>query len=96
MRGANVHVLTNLGVAVHMVSVEGTLGMERVSKRHFDPAARLGVVANYEVGRNLDVGITMSADCLLQRQKYDAGTTEVLVVPRLQLTTSLVLAFRIL
>ncbi len=94
--GPNVHVMGLAGVAIHAVSIEGMLGATAIDVLRFDPAIRIGLVANYEIGRTLDVGIAMSADGLLRRQRYESGADEVVVVPRLQLTTGLILTFRFL
>jgi hypothetical protein len=92
----NVHVLALAGLAVHAISVEGSLATERVADRRFDPAVRLGFVANYEAGRSLDIGIAVSADGLLRRQRYASGIEEVLVVPRVQLTTGFIVTLRVM
>ena len=94
--GPRVHVLAAGGLALHAVSVDGSVDGATVSDRRYDPAARLGATANYEIGKNLDIGIGVSADGLLRRQRYASGADEVLVVPRVQLTTGLMVTFRVL
>ena len=94
--GPRVHVLASGGLALHALSIDGVLDGGAVDDRRYDPAARLGVTASYEIGRNLDLGLGVSADGLLRRQRYASDTQEVLVVPRVQLTTGLNVTFRVL
>ncbi len=94
--GPKVHVLAAGGLALHSISVDGAIEGEAVTDRRYDPAVRLGATANYEVGRNLDIGVGVSADGLLRRQRYASGMDQVLVVPRVQLTTGLIVTFRVL
>ena len=94
--GPRVHVVAAGGLALHAITIDGALDANAVNDRRYDPAARLGVTANYEVGRNLDIGLGVSADALLRRQRYASGTEPVLVVPRVQLTTGLIVTFRVM
>ena len=94
--GPGVHVLAAGGFALHALSIEGALDGDAVTDRRYDPAVRLGATANFEFGRTLDIGIGVSADGLLRRQRYASGMAEVLVVPRVQLTTGLIVTFRVL
>lgn len=75
------------GVALHRVRLRGTAGGGAdVDQEHFDPAVRVGAAASYALSPILEVGVGLSADCLLRRQKYDAGPDEVVSVPLVQLT----------
>lgn len=94
--GPNVHMLAAGGFALHAIEVEGAIDNEPAHDRRFDPAVRVGMTANYEVGRNVDIGIGVSADALLRRQRYASGMDQVLVVPRVQLTTGLIVTFRVM
>lgn len=94
--GPKVHVLAAGGLALHSISVEGAIDGEAVTDRRYDPAVRLVMTANYELGPNLDIGVGVSADGLLRRQRYASGMDEVLVVPRVQLTTGLIVTFRVM
>lgn len=94
--GPKVHLLGSGGLAVHSISVEGSVDGEVVTDRRYDPAARLGMTASFEVGHDLDIGIGVSADGLLRRQRYVSGMDQVLVMPRVQLTTGLFVTFRVL
>ncbi len=96
LTGPNVHVVGLVGAAGHALAVTGVLDSTEVSVLRFDPAIRLGVVASYEIGQRLDVGIAMSADGLLRRQKYQVESTELAVVPRVQLATGFIVTFRLL
>jgi hypothetical protein len=85
------------GGSLHRIALRAELasGMAAHDER-YDPAARAGVVASFQLARNLDLGLVVSSDFLLRRQRYDVGMEEVLVVPRVQLTTGLSLSLRIL
>jgi len=50
----------------------------------------------YRLGRDLDVGIGVTTDILLDRQDYKAATMQVLIVPRLQAMVGLLASFRVL
>jgi hypothetical protein len=96
LRKARLRLTGAAGVAVHGIRIEGRLGPEAVSILRFDPAIRMGFLAGYEVRRNLDAGIAMSADCLLLRQQYQVAGEALLVVPRLQVSIGLILKLGIL
>ncbi|HUS31343.1 MAG TPA: hypothetical protein VMZ53_22685, partial [Kofleriaceae bacterium] len=66
-----------------------------VDSRRFDPAVRVGLAALRDLPRGLEVGLDVSADCLLLRQKYEAGNEQILAVPRVQLVTSVVIGIRL-
>lgn len=87
--GPRLRVRALAGVAVHAVSLDGTLEDLPTQIRHFDPALRVGLVAGYQLTRTLDIGLTVSADALLLRQKYVVGDTPVLTVSRFQLSTGI-------
>lgn len=96
LRGPRVHVIGLAGLAIHAVTIEGVLGSTPVQVLRFDPAVRLGLVGSYELGQRLEVGIAMSADGLLRRQRYESSADEIVVVPRLQLTTGVIASLRFL
>ena len=79
------------GVSLHLLHVAGNT----VDSRRFDPAVRVGLAALRELPHELEVGLDVSADCLLQRQKYEAGNEEILAVPRVQIVASLVIGIRL-
>lgn len=96
LRGPNVHVLGLAGPALHAITVSGTVGDSAVSTVRIDPAMRVGFVASYELGLRFDIGVMMSADALLRRQRYASGSDELLLVPRLQMSTGISVAVRFL
>ena len=84
------------GPALHAVRVEGTLGAESVSALRFDAAFRVGATAGYAVTDRLDVGLAISMDTLLKRQRYEVMGGQVLVMPRLQVSVGLLISVRVL
>jgi len=92
-----IHIIPSAGPALHIVRLRGALDtMETVRTTQFDVAARAGVAATYTIGQNLDVGLAVSVDVLLQRQRYAAGDEEVLVIPRLQTLIGAIATLRVL
>ena len=84
------------GPALHAVRVEGTLGAEQVSALRFDPALRVAASGAYAVSDRFDVGLAIAMDTLLRRQRYEVPGGEVLVMPRLQVSVTLLFAVRVL
>lgn len=81
-----VHVTPGLGAALHVLSFEGAFGAgPLLASRRYDPAVRVGVLTDVALPYALEVGLGVSADCLLQRQRYEAGNERILIVPRVQL-----------
>jgi hypothetical protein len=91
----DVYVTPGAGLALHLLSLNGSFGGGALTSRRYNPAVRIGVTAGYAVVGGLDVGVAVSADCLLQRQKYEGVSEEILVVPRLQVVTGLVVGLRL-
>jgi hypothetical protein len=90
-----VHVSPGAGMALHILSLAGSFGPGDLASRRFNPAVRLGVTATYALPRGLDVGLAVSADCLLRRQRYEVASEEILVVPRLQIVTGVLVGLRL-
>jgi hypothetical protein len=85
------------GLALHTVALRGALSTEQpIHDRQLDLAARFGATATYRFGRDLDVGFGVTVDVLLDRQHYEAGDVQVLIVPRLQALVGALVAFRVL
>jgi hypothetical protein len=84
------------GAALHAVRVEGTLGADRVSAQRFDTALRIGASATYALAERFDVGLALSMDTLLKRQRYEVTGGEVIVMPRLQVSVGLMFSVRVL
>jgi hypothetical protein len=81
-----VHITPGLGGALHVLSFEGAFGAgPLLASRRYDPAVRVGLLADVALPYALQVGLGVSADCLLQRQRYEAGNERILIVPRVQL-----------
>ena len=92
-----VRIAPMLGVAVHVIRLHGALDVGTpVRITRFDPAARAGLAATYELGPNLDAGVAISLDCLLDRQKYETGSEAVLDVPRVQGMIGAIVTLRVL
>jgi hypothetical protein len=87
------------GLAVHAVqldgSFDGSVSGGDLTSRRYDPAIRLGILGSYALPRGVDVGVSVSADCLLRRQRYEAGTEQILVVPRIQIVTGVMVGIRL-
>jgi hypothetical protein len=93
--GPRLHARALGGLAVHAISLDGNLDEDldgapdqrSVHIRHFDPALRAGLAADYQLTSNLDIGLVFASDALLLRQKYVVEATPVLTVPRFQFST---------
>ena len=84
------------GPALHAIRVKGTLGAENVSALRFDPAFRVGATGAYAVTDRVDVGLSISMDTLVKRQRYEVTGGQVLVMPRLQVSVGLLISVRVL
>jgi len=85
------------GVALHTIALRGALSTAQpIHDRQFDLAGRFGASATYRFGRDLDVGFGVTVDVLLDRQHYEAGEVQVLIVPRLQALVGALVTFRVL
>ena len=64
------------GFALHTLRLHGALSTEQpIHDRQFDFAVRVPVVAaTYRLGRDLDVGLGVTVDVLLDRPHYEAAT----------------------
>jgi hypothetical protein len=85
------------GFALHTLRLHGALSTaEPIRDRQFDVAWRVGGGLTYRLGRDLDVGLGVTVDVLLNRQHYEAGDVQVLIVPRLQALIGALVTFRVL
>lgn len=81
-----VRVTPGAGLSVHMLVLEGALsGGPDIVSRRYDAAAHIGITTTVELPYALEPGLGVSADVLLQRQRYEAGSERILIVPRVQL-----------
>jgi hypothetical protein len=91
----SIYLTPSAGMALHLLTLTGSFGGGPLTSRRYDPALRLGVTAGYALPAGIDVGLSVSADCLLQRQRYEGASEEILVVPRLQLVTGVLVGLRL-
>jgi hypothetical protein len=85
------------GVAVHFIRLRGELDTEQaLHGTRVDPAARTGIAATYRLAGGLDVGIAISVDLLLLRQRYEVLDQEVLEIPRFQALLGAIATFQVL
>jgi hypothetical protein len=84
------------GPAMHAVKVTGTLGAEDVSELRFDLALRAGATGTYALSDRFDLGLNLSMDTLLRRQRYEVPGGQVLVMPRLQVSVGLMFSVRVM
>lgn len=91
MIGPRVTVAAFGGAAMHAIELEGELMEpdEHVASTRFDPALRVGGEALFALGTRIDLGLVVSTDTLLLRQRYESRGIELLVVSRQQATASL-------
>lgn len=84
------------GMALHAIRFTGSFaGGDDLASTRYDPALRIGLTLGYELP-NVEVGLAVSADCLLRRQKYeDAASQQILVIPRFQGITGFVVGVRL-
>lgn len=92
----SVWVTGGVGLAGHVISFGGAFeGGQRIEQTRVNPAVRVGMSTTVELPHAIDVGLAVSADTLLRRQRYEAGAERILLVPRLQLMTALFLGVRL-
>jgi hypothetical protein len=73
------------GAAFHFVRIQGVLvDGEPVDQTSVDPAIRIGGSALYTLRPGVDLGLGLSVDTLLRRQMYDAGSSQILIISRIQ------------
>lgn len=90
-----VRITPSAGMALHAVTLTGSFGASELTSRRYNPALRAGVTAGYDLARGVEIGLAVSVDCLLQRQKYEAASEEILVIPRLQVVTGVVVGLKL-
>ncbi|HEX7704068.1 MAG TPA: hypothetical protein VF403_25170, partial [Kofleriaceae bacterium] len=85
------------GFALHTLRLHGALSTDQpIRDRQFDVAWRVGGGLTYRLGRDLDVGLGVTVDLLLNRQHYEAGDVQVLIVPGVQALIGALVTFRVL
>jgi len=92
-----IRIVSSAGLAVHFVRLRGELDTQQaLHGTRVDPAARAGVAATYRLAGGLDVGLAISVDCLIQRQRYEVLDEEVLEIPRFQTLIGAIATFQVL
>lgn len=99
--GGRIRVVPMAGAALHFVRLTGALTGDLADMQHLhgtrvDPAIRVGGAMTYRVGSSLDVGLAVSLDALVQRQRYVVESEEVLEIPRVQAMFGAIATFWIL
>ncbi len=84
------------GVAVHALRFAGETRMRSIVDWKFNPAARLGATALYGFREGVDIGLAVSADYLLWRQRYEVEGEEILVMTPFQLMAAISLTIQVL
>lgn len=91
-----IRVTPGVGLALHAVSLDGRFGGgDRVSSRRYDPALQVSTVVGIALPHRIELGLAVSADCLLRRQRYEAGTEQILDIPRVQATLGILVGVRL-
>jgi len=92
----SVRVTPGVGAAIHAVSLDGRFGAsDMVSSRRYNAALGVSAVVGIALPHRVELGLSVSADCLLQRQRYAAGTEEILDVPRIQAMMAILIGIRL-
>ena len=92
-----IEVAAEAGLALHFVHIEGVLvDGEHVDTSELDPAIRVGFSGTYALRKEVDLGLGISVDTLLRRQMFDAGSSRILIISRLQLVAGAFVAVQIL
>ncbi len=94
-RWGRVGAIATAGAALHVITLHGTLASGSVSSTSLDPAVRVGAAGTYALDPTVDVGLGLTADYLVRRQRYDDGSIEILAVSRLAVTAGLTLMLRV-
>lgn len=93
---SRIHIAPTAGVALHLIELHGDLVEGApVDSHSYDPALRLGATAHYSLPRGIEIGLAVSGDCLLRRQRYEVGNEEILTIPRIQVLTRLIVGIRL-
>jgi hypothetical protein len=92
----SIRVTPAAGASLHLLQLRGAFGGGgTLTSRRYDPAVRLGVTATYDLARSVEAGLAVSVDYLLQRQRFVGASEEILVVPRFQVVTGIVVGLRL-
>lgn len=92
---ASSSVVLDGGLAIHAVRFAGVTSSRTIADWRFDPATRLGAAASYVLRDGVATRLSLSADYLLRRQRYEVEGETVLVVPPVQLAVGVSLVIQI-
>lgn len=84
------------GIAVHALRFAGETPMRTIVDWKLDPAARVGATGSYAFRDGVAIGLAVSADYLLQRQRYEVEGEEILVMTPFQLMAAISLTIQVL
>ena len=91
-----VRVTPGAGLALHAVWLDGQLGGgDMLSSRRYNPAVQIGTVVGIALAYRVELGLAVSADCLLRRQRYELGTEQLIDVPRIQAMMGILVGIRL-
>ena len=92
-----VRVTPGLGFALHALGLGGqfSASSDRVHSRRYDPALGISTLVGITLPHRLELGASVTADCLLRRQRYAAGTEQILDVPRIQAMIAILIGIRL-
>ncbi len=94
---SRVRITPSAGFALHFIRLRGELDTQQALRgTREDPALRAGAAATYRLAGGLDLGVAISVDLLLDRQRYDVLDQEVLEIPRFQTLIGAIATFQIL
>jgi hypothetical protein len=91
-----VRVSPGVGLALHAVTLNGRLGADgTLESRRYNPALQLSTLVGVALPHQIELGLAISADCLLRRQRYEVGTERLLDVSRIQAMLGILVGIRL-
>lgn len=79
-----VRLVPGFGMSLHHVSLRGQLAGTEVRSDRFNPGLQVGTLVGIALPHRIELGLAITADYLLRRQRYVSGTQEFLAVSRIQ------------
>jgi hypothetical protein len=94
---SRVRITPTAGFALHFIRLRGELDTEQpLHDIHENPAIRAGTAATYRFAGGLDLGVAITVDLLLDRQRYEVLEQEVFEIPRFQALIGAIATFQVL